>query len=140
VTEHLYCPLLSSASKGKADCKDDFWLKKDIFLRGGENSHPPTHPNQHVLNNLCIVVRGKQASAWFGAFFFPALFSNATPLPADSAQPQGCCCLPSYNAQGGIFILAISEQFSPEGQQTASSPDPIAALIVFKVPLQTMGI
>lgn len=110
VTEHLYCRLLSSASKVEADQKDDFWLTK-TFFGGEENKQPPTRPNPHILNNLCIVVKGKQASAWFGVFF-SALSSKATPNPAESTQTQGCCCLPSYKAQERIFILANSEQFS----------------------------
>lgn len=48
----------------------------------------------------------------FFLFFSSALYSKATPHPADGAQTQGCCCLPSYNAQERICILAISEQFS----------------------------
>lgn len=95
----------------------------ETFSWGGwrGRKQPPTHPHPHILNNVCIVVR---ASAWFWFFFFSALSSKVIPHPADSAQTKGCCCLPSYKAQEGIFILANSDQFSLKGstQHTLLTP------------------
>lgn len=90
------------------------WTK--TFSWGGQNQPPPTltyfeqslYSGEGKMDFGSLVVY----LFLFFLFFSSAFYSKATPHPADGAQTQGCCCLPSYNAQERICILAISEQFS----------------------------
>lgn len=81
---------------------------KNIFLERKKANH--THPPKPlILNNLSIVMMESRLQLGFGFSFCP--FCKDTSHPTDSAQPQGCCCLPSYQVQEGISTLANSEQF-----------------------------
>lgn len=99
------------------------WTKTIFFERKKANH---THPSKLlILNNLSIARVENRLQLCFGFSFCP--FNKDTPHPADSVQPQACCCLSSCQVQEGVPTLANSENFTPEGQFTACFPDPMAS-------------
>lgn len=84
VTGHLYCILLSSASKGEADLKDKLWLNL-TFSWGTKKAMTHLPKLTHFEQSLC---RGKGKVGFsLVCGFFSAHSSKATPHSAD--RPRG---------------------------------------------------
>lgn len=128
--EYIYTALLSEVEQ-----KGNFWQNnKQSFLDRKKANH--THPPKpFILNNLSIVTVENGLQLGFGFSFCP--FCKDTPHPADSAQPLGCCCLPSYQVQEGIATLANSE-LSLKASAQHAFVTLWQALAVSKMCLQTM--
>lgn len=106
-----------------------------------KNNH---HPSSHILNNHCIVVRGKWALAHrlcicfcFFFFFFCPLQQSHSPSSRQCTKP-GMLLSSKLQSTGRSMYLGYLWAVFPKGQHTACSPDPMGALTAFKVHLQTM--